>query len=1110
MVLLFVPSCRDDRLFSDEDFRDGVTTVSLDVTFSPFSNSTLTRTDNPNGKILDRLQDLCILIYDENGNLYETDKYKMPMEIAVNESDVKDDPRTDADASNGKTAESTTKSLKDFKQLRLPFGRYYIIGVANLKGGTLETLKSTKEYLTLDGLRRMKVKWDNENIINNGELLGYFTDTEIDDVPAYDRVFKTVAVNRPGMKIHAWLRRPASKITIDFDGSNLRENVTVYIKEARIYDVAYDCTLGFGAPSSTDEDKKDYNHRVKADGAVVDGFYHESPQVITYIREELKAKPVEGEDKKPAVTDGWPSITKGQPVIKDNVTLEEYDKANVIDYHSEKADGLYFYENMQDNSSNPPSIKTPVADLVNGGVAGNGDPNKAKDGIKYGTYIEVEGFYRSNADGNYSNGPIKYRFMIGKNVTDDFHAERNYHYKLTLMPRGNGNDADWHIDYNETVGFHVPNPWYVSYLYNHDAMLPFKYVAEEGWEVVGLKAEITHNPWYPSDFTEDELKDNTIDLSTPVVPDGEEEGDNRVGYDHEENRQQGNGFLSLRATNKLNITPTDVGMKDWEYGITDESKHTYLQKDANTLNNSYYYGISPSTSTIDRSKRVYLENGEKKDDSTPESKEKEAFSYEKDGNNWSFNIPLFTRAKAMIKQTGYSGNNPFVGYQRIARVKLIVTIRNKTTLKEEDKDEDVNVVQVRRVVNPKGVYRRAGNNEPFHVTMMWLGGDEANMFSPVVSRGPWRAEIIGDQNFITLDGKQTVSGSTNDQVDFTIRFNRTNVSKEDKTVRNAVVRIKYHNYTCTHLIFVRQGYEPQAISADGCEWSCFNLVAKNLEAQDPRDEGSLFKFGNTDQPIDAINNAYKVNGKEDYHIPEDFSNTTKYKPGNLIITNSNGTITDATSLAWDKITKSNNPFEENVATMADFQNMYLTSDDNHTQFGYGVLYADGATETQSVYNEAYGYCRHTANEDGSSHRGMRGMFAYYWDEKDPDNKYKAKNVFFPIGRSGYGHRKNNLEGKDGDKNRDGYGILRYACSRGTAEPLFAHVAPLFVSIYRRQGAIYYAKQNVSGCKEWDGTVVGSWTTAYGLDINYFSFDVNLISATNVSSGNDACFVRCKK
>lgn len=179
-----------------------------------------------------------------DNDLYKTEDY--PIQIEVNQSDVKDDPRNDHDASNGKTAESTTKSLKDFAKLRLPFGRYYIIGVANLKGGTYRTLTANEEYLTLEGLRRMKVKWDNENMINNGELLGYFTDIETNDVPADDRVFKTVAVNRPNMKIRAWLRRTTSKITIDFDGSNLRENVTVYIKEARIYDVAYDCTLGFG------------------------------------------------------------------------------------------------------------------------------------------------------------------------------------------------------------------------------------------------------------------------------------------------------------------------------------------------------------------------------------------------------------------------------------------------------------------------------------------------------------------------------------------------------------------------------------------------------------------------------------------------------------------------------------------------------------------------------------------------------------------------------------------------------------------------------------------------------------------------------------------------
>ncbi len=38
-------------------------------------------------------------------------------------------------------------------------------------------------------------------------------------------------------------------------------------------------------------------------------------------------------------------------------------------------------------------------------------------------------------------------------------------------------------------------------------------------------------------------------------------------------------------------------------------------------------------------------------------------------------------------------------------------------------------------------------------------------------------------------------------------------------------------------------------------------------------------------------------------------------------------------------------------------------------------------------------------------KGMRGVFMYYWDATKPDDSYTGKNIFFPIGRSGYGHRK---------------------------------------------------------------------------------------------------------
>lgn len=60
-------------------------------------------------------------------------------------------------------------------------------------------------------------------------------------------------------------------------------------------------------------------------------------------------------------------------------------------------------------------------------------PNyKLKDGKPYGTYIEVKAYYVSNHEDRVGSGDITYRFMLGKNVTTDYNAERNYHYKLTL------------------------------------------------------------------------------------------------------------------------------------------------------------------------------------------------------------------------------------------------------------------------------------------------------------------------------------------------------------------------------------------------------------------------------------------------------------------------------------------------------------------------------------------------------------------------------------------------------------------------------------------------------------------------------------------------------
>ena len=167
---------------------------------------------------------------------------------------------------------------------------------------------------------------------------------------------------------------------------------------------------------------------------------------------------------------------------------------------------------------------------------------------------------------------------------------------------------------------------------------------------------------------------------------------------------------------------------------------------------------------------------------------------------------MYTRAKQMITTTGYTGNNPYVAYQRKAVVKIT------TKLKDVSKEyiNTVPIYQVRRIVNPKGIYRSSGVNTPFRVVLKQLPQEEAMEFQTFQSEGPWKAYIVAQTNGgnITLSGSGgselkngVINGKTGSLIDFTVNFNG---NKEDDN-RYSIIRIEYHNYTCQHPIFVRQG-----------------------------------------------------------------------------------------------------------------------------------------------------------------------------------------------------------------------------------------------------------------------------------------------------------------
>ena len=183
-------------------------------------------------------------------------------------------------------------------------------------------------------------------------------------------------------------------------------------------------------------------------------------------------------------------------------------------------------------------------------------------------------------------------------------------------------------------------------------------------------------------------------------------------------------------------------------------------------------------------------------------------------------IPLYTRAKQMIAKTSYTGNNPYVAYRRQAKIKITATLSQGEPL-----TEIVDIFQVRRVVNPKGIYRRHNNDKPFHVVLKRLARENATNFEEFTSEGAWEAVVAAtthegfvklekssSNKYTSIDEHGTLKGLSGSVIDFKITFNGTCTENES---RHAVIRVSYHNNTCNHLIFVRLGYAPVALLDEG-------------------------------------------------------------------------------------------------------------------------------------------------------------------------------------------------------------------------------------------------------------------------------------------------------
>ena len=1014
LMIATVTSCYDEFM-KQEFIGEGKASISATLDFKPMS-SALSRT-RAAGDALKDISSLHVLLYNKDKNLIKNWTIESYTET--------DENRGNNDAENGSSAETSTKRATFKLPEEIGFGKYYMYAVANIPD-LLTNSAYSEAIKTVDGLKNIPLTWDSEDVANNGQMIGFFTKSSASVLSAAD---ESLIVNEKSVKLHAWLRRAASKVTVAFDGSKLKEGVFIYLQSVQIKDIPSQCYLG----KENNVGKEGYTLAVPENGPdMIDG------EIITYHEGDM------AEDFEYGEGCADHRVTVGSPHLGS---------------HDETAPALYFYENMQGAGGNMPDKRQ---DADNNGILDfPGLPDKPekypyyrpKDDVPYGTYIEVHAHYISNNSERLGNGHIIYRFMLGQDVKKDYNAKRNCHYKLTLKFKNFANEADWHIEYEEPEpGVMTPEPYYISYLYNHSMMYPIK-VNTGGRKIEYIKAEILENNWAPYNASSD--------IYYTGAPNGV--------------AAPWNGFLSLHKTTETVLYPDEI-----------TNNETYYKKDPKRGEREYKYFILP----INKTSEEFTTDGSHPDDKYRVEK------HPTEANTYNIYIPMYTRAKQMISTTGYTGNNPYVAYQRKARVKITTKLEGLDKIFENE----VPIYQVRRVVNPKGIYRSLKNNKLFHVVLKRLPRENDQMFKTFQSEGPWKAYVVKETNGkgITLSvtdpnttelkndpeyGK-AIYGKTGSVIDFNVNFEQSSDNPSEN--RYAIIRVEYHNYTCQHLIFVRQGDKPDDLVTNGVKWYAMNMKTTSELASNPLDEGSLFKFGNWSHPIDALSNK---------NPREPWINVT---PGDFKIYPEDGFTNAATGdkMVWTDIIHSNttdgfgNPQMANarVATGADFWELRKYS---YIEQGYGVLYGDDATETADDIVEVYGY----DYEHNKSGRGMRGCFAY--------NSETGKNLFFPIGASGYGHRKQSYTATWGDPETIN-GVLRYAAGRTQLYPSPVE-RPLFYDLYKRPGGIYWLNAEIpqNYFTPTDGVSLG-W------DINYFSFDFNFISKGNLirSDGSDACFVRC--
>lgn len=1118
-ALVLLCSCEDELLYENGNLGEGEVFVSASVEFEPAAASLDSRATA--GNALKNIESLSIVIY--NSDTTFNTIYNTADLIGLSVNDVNKDLPNDYP---GVSAESTT-ARATFTLPKTHVGKYYIYAVANMGDLTREQVETPYK------LKHLLLSWHSDNIPANSQMFGYFTSGTNGNSEGFDAPLVSVGVS--SKQIHAWVKRAASKVTLVYDPSGLHNEVFVYIHKVTIRDIPKTCFLGAeNHPTDTLE-------------------LHKTGESIYYNQagEQLAA------DHAPKVAqyENWMRVARGsgrKGAIKDGV--EHYETSPALYFYENLQDNYAnhpnkdWFDKKQKEDSVGTNINRPgMPDYkdnvpcgtyieVEGYYVSNHLPLISSGEIKYRFMLGQDERFDYNALRNrhykltlgfkgYANQPDWHIDYVEDEpeiyVPAKYYVSYMYNQKSMMPVRVTGNCVKLEAEI-------IQNDWHPYDSTQHQTLVPPAGELGTGGESFQWNYEVWEN------------KKDGVDHWRNSSG-GYKYGRHKVVYNEsgkfkpdETNTQKGLGDTVMYITPphlgflSLTVPTAYQSVSEMPSTLLNDSPHFYRNPwgDAKTnsvgaLKNYYYangdetgggavaggYQASANTTITDANKR-----GKDELNDLPQnirvfdisssgqkgvgrnayyvSQTKEEGSV--DGRTiTSLQVPLWTRPKSMIKISGFSGNNPYETYQRKSIVRFRATFKIGDSYKTRVKD--VPIYQVRRIVNPKAVWRRYNNYEdPFDVKLYYRATAGAAKFTALRSEGSWKAYVstVNDGGkFITLSGgvstlNDTIFGDTDSEINFKINFS----SKVAQTQsRCAIVTILYHGYSCSHTIYVRQGYnQALEIGPNTGKWSSFSLFAAShpykqttgtatgVLTKNPLALGTFFKRGNLSEGILISNNSTYPNlsvvGNNASFNLADVSNETKSSTWGKIwganVYDSAGKLLDSKEAnmkySWPQIKAKGYDGKDRIYTVPTYAQYNALA---KLEYGIGVMYADGATAPSDDIEVAFRY-QDLKNEGLDNGKGMRGIVVY-----NPSN---ANQVFFPVGARGIGRR--TLQNSDSNH----YGTLRYGAvakilSYGNGA--YNEFRPICFNLPANPGSIYWIR------------ALGP-DNMMGWDMNYFDFSFN--------------------